>query len=167
MNDSWIFRGLECAFSEKTEECNTLCRRCRCPGLRRRVTDNHKVEELQNTIVTSGASLHCYPSSFVNLTRVPSLLTVEQKGKIYSSCGCSVSFPDPYHFVQRIFDSHKHYSYFNLYFQVPVSGNYFISWPENVYSSSNALLVRWFNRKKGLWLFRLPKWPIFWSYYDF
>ena len=99
-----------------------------------------QVEELQNTIVTSGASLHCYPSSFVNLIRVPSLSAVEQEGKIYSSCGCSVSFPDPYHLVQRTFDSHKHYSYFNLYFQVPVSGNYFISWPENVYSSSNALL---------------------------
>lgn len=102
-----------------------------------------QVKKLHNKVVVSGASLHCYPSSFVNMKTVRSLSEIEQLKYVHSPCGCSRTFPDSYHLVEHVHDDHRHLSHYNLYFQVPVSGNYYVSWPEHIYSGTGRYFYEW------------------------
>lgn len=105
------------------------------------------VETLQNPVVNSGASLHCYPTSSANVSIVSSLSDVAslQKNIEYSSGVGSLTFSDPYHFVWRRFNftGKSGYGPLVVYFQVPISGYYYISWPEDVFSSSTFSFCEW------------------------
>lgn len=104
------------------------------------------LDGLANTTVdSSGKSLHCYPSSFINMMEVSSLSEVEQES--FEGLNQTRYFPDPYTLVQTTITGSFYYSFVNVYFQVPVSGNYYVSWPANVYSGSSAYIYLWGNRK--------------------
>lgn len=102
------------------------------------------LNSLENTVVSfGGPGLRCYPSSFVNMAEVSSLSDIQQEPGDWNSSQQTRYFPDPYTMVQTSITGSFYHSYVNVYFQVPVSGNYFISWPANVYSSSSFNILSW------------------------
>lgn len=103
------------------------------------------VATLQNPVIQSGRSLYCYPSSFGNITRVTSLADVKQEPVSYNDVSRSQfeTYPDPYHISGRGYGLGSVRSYFHLYFQVPVSGRYYLSWPKDFYTPPTGYVYKW------------------------
>lgn len=96
------------------------------------------VESLENPVVSSsGASLRCYPTSLVNRILVSSLSDIVQESGFEAER--QWYFDDLYTFVQKSSRGSYKFSPVWFYFQVPVSGYYYISFPINTFNLSPNL----------------------------
>lgn len=102
---------------------------------------NNYVSGLANPVIDSRGSLLCYPSTFVNTTKVSSIFDIDKTS--YSSDTGSIEVVDGFTLHTRYFGSYPYRTYFTFYVQVPKTGCYFLSWPSGCYSSSNGCLHKW------------------------
>ena len=98
-----------------------------------------QVAELANTTVRSGDSLRCYPTSYVNRVLVSSLSEIEQEP--FYDASRQYFFSDQYTFVQKTSTGTYLRDPVWFYFQVPVTGYYYFSFPVNTYVLTSSLFI--------------------------